>query len=126
MDLLPRDYFDMIIFVQVLQEINETLLKRIIRLSRDILKPGGMIYIRDHYNAWQPVHNFDIDSHLLKQGFVLEFRPHVKDKKDIWGVPRIWRKIDPETLNTHKSPRKLAQIKDKATRLLGKVRRRLP
>ena len=35
-----------------------------------------------------------------KNNFVLEFKPHVIDKVDIYGVPRIWRKVDPEVYNS--------------------------
>lgn len=99
-DLLPSNFFDMIICVQVLQEINSNLLIKMIRVFSRVLKPGGMIYIRD--SKWNPVHNINIEKILLKNNFVLEFKPHVINKKDIHGIPRIWRKVDTSVVNTEK------------------------
>jgi hypothetical protein len=35
------------------------------------------------------------DEVLLASGFALEFRPQVRDRVDIHGIPRIWRRFDP-------------------------------
>ena len=97
-DLLPDSFFDAVICVQVLPEINEKLVLHMASVFRRILKPGGMLYIRDHDQKWKPTHNMDLNMYLQKNGFVLEFRPHIKDGVDIQGIPRIWRKTDPEVI----------------------------
>jgi hypothetical protein len=97
-DLLPDSFFDMIICVQVLQELNPKLVRFMIDQFRRTLKPGGALYIRDHDLLWQPAHKIDLNRYLPKWGFRLEFRPHIIDGKDIHGLPRIWRKEHPEVL----------------------------
>lgn len=102
-DLLPPDFFDLVICVQVLQEINEQLVRHMIDVFRRCLKPGGALYIRDHDLVWQPAHRLDLNRYLVDHGFVLEFRPYVVDNHpsiggaspDIHGIPRLWRKVDP-------------------------------
>jgi len=108
-DLLPTDFFDVIINVQVLQEINENLVLHMLNEFKRCLKPGGALYVRDHESRWQPAHHIDIASWLRKEGFHLEFFPYWVDdahhdravpnqpvQPDIHGIPRIWRKQDPE------------------------------
>lgn len=93
MDVLPSDYFDLVSCVQVLKEIPRRLLCAVIDDFARILKPGGALYIRDHLQFHDPSH-MPIDELLMTSGFVLEFRPNVKDRRAIHGVPRIWRKYD--------------------------------
>ena len=105
-DLLPDNLFDMVICVHVLQEINEQLVRHMIKVFHRCLKPGGALYIRDHDLVWQPAHNLNLNELLPEQGFALEFRPYVADSPyalhrghdfppDVHGIPRIWRKRDP-------------------------------
>jgi SAM-dependent methyltransferase len=105
-DLLPEAFFDLVICVQVLPEINARLLRHMLGLFRRVLKPGGALYIRDHDLAWQPAHHADVNRLLSEMGFALEFRPYVADSHyalynghrfppDVHGVPRLWRKADP-------------------------------
>ena len=104
-DLLPDNFFNMVICVQVLQEINECLVRHMIKVFQQCLKPGGALYIRDHDLMWQPAHKLNLNKLLPEMGFVLEFRPYIVDDyyalnenddfpPDIHGVPRIWRKCD--------------------------------
>ena len=95
MDLLPNGYFDLVICVQVLKEIPRRLLVRVIKEFARVLKPGGSVYIRDHLQFHNPNH-MPVDELLKTSGFILEFQPHVRDRVEIHGVPRVWRKIDPE------------------------------
>jgi ubiquinone/menaquinone biosynthesis C-methylase UbiE len=101
-DLIPDNYFDKIIVVQVLQELNEPLVKYVLNQFKRILKDTGVLYIRDHMNAWRPTHNLDVDSYLSNNGFILEFKPHIVDKKDLHGIPRMWRKLNPEVIEQEK------------------------
>jgi SAM-dependent methyltransferase len=104
-DLLPPNFFDLVICVQVLQEIPEELVHHIIEVFARVLKPGGALYIRDHGMQTPRVHTVDMDSVLGQHEFVLEFRPYVVDTQhsrleghdfapDVHGIPRIWRKRD--------------------------------
>ncbi len=99
-DLIPDNSFDLVLCVQVLPELNSKLVKTMMLQFQRILKPGGVLYIRDNTYSWKPAGKVDVDKFLQKNNFVLEFKPHVIDKVDIIGVPRIWRKIDPEVRNS--------------------------
>jgi SAM-dependent methyltransferase len=102
-DLLPSGFYDLITCVQVLAEINETLVKHMLEVFARVLKPGGALYLRDHENRWQPAHKLNVDAILSEMGFRLEFRPDWVDARhdprveqgmqpDVHGIPRIWRK----------------------------------
>ena len=96
LDLLPKNFFDLVIAVQVLPELEENLMLKMLKTFQKCVKPGGAIYIRDHDLAWIPGHKFDLDKILPDFGFQLEFRPIVTDKFDIHGIPRIFRKPENE------------------------------
>lgn len=96
-DLLPKSFFDLVTCTWVLPEISERLAKEMVDVFYDVLKPGSALYIRDHDWPYRPVHQNDLNEYLEENGFVLEFRPHIIDKEDLHGTPRIWRKIDPRT-----------------------------
>jgi SAM-dependent methyltransferase len=104
-DLLPESFFDMVVCVQVIPEINEQLVLHMLDVFHKSLKPGGALFIRDHDLAWQPAHTLNLKEILPKIGFELEFSPYVADTHpalysghafppDIHGIPRIWRKRD--------------------------------
>lgn len=94
-DLLPDNTFDLVMFVQVLPELNSKLISTMMKEFHRALKPGGMIYIRDHASIWKPAGKMDVGAFLAENGFVLEFQPHLVLDGDIHGIPRLWRKIDP-------------------------------
>src|ERR1700739_257642 len=101
-DLLPDHFFDMVIAVQVLRELNSTLVSRMLTEFHRILKPGGMLYIRDHHDKWKPAGKMNIDRFLLSHGFTLEFKPHIIEGQDLHSIPRIWRKNDPKVMDSQK------------------------
>jgi SAM-dependent methyltransferase len=92
-DLLPSNFFDMVICCQVLPELSPELAKFAVQLFFSVLKPGGALYIRDHDQHFNPS-GIDLNGYIQERGFVLEFRPHVIDRVEIHGIPRIWRKPD--------------------------------
>ena len=112
-DLIPDNSFDLVLCVQVLPELNSKLVKTMIKQFNRILKPGGMLYIRDNAYSWKPAGKVNVDNFLQNNNFVLEFKPHVIDKVDILGVPRIWRKVDPEV-----SKSQMYSFKQKANQFL--------
>lgn len=92
MDLIPDNYLDKILVVQVLRELNEKLVKHIIKEFKRILKPDGILYIRDHGNSWRPGNKLNIDNFILNEGgFSLEYKMHAVDKKEFHGIPRIFK-----------------------------------
>ncbi|HTB07967.1 MAG TPA: class I SAM-dependent methyltransferase [Bacteroidia bacterium] len=120
-DLLPDGYFDMVICVQVLQELNTTLVETMLTQFHRILKPGGMLYIRDHATKWQPATKLNIDKYLSRNGFTLEFSPYTIDPEDVHGIVRIWRKNDPRIIESRQRSFKagLRQIAEDIDALSG-------
>ncbi len=105
-DLLQDDFFDMVLCVQVLPEIDAKLVTHMLKEFMRCLKPGGALYVRDHEATWQPTHKLQVAELLLEMGFSLEFRPYAVDSywslymgqdlsPDVHGIPRLWRKRDP-------------------------------
>jgi hypothetical protein len=84
--------------VQVLPELNSRLVRHLIGEFHRMLKPGGAFYIRDHAYTWKPTGSFDVEKHLAANGFDLEYRAHVINDVEIHGIPRIWRKAQPEVM----------------------------
>lgn len=91
MDLVPSASVDMIIAVQVLKELPKELLVHILPEFVRILKPGGALYARDHNEAHNPG-GLPVDDLVEQSGLALEFRPLVRDREEIHGLPRIWRR----------------------------------
>jgi len=99
-DLIPSNSFDLVICIMVLPELNTTLIKWILGEFQRVLKPGAMLYIRDCGQSVKLASSYDFDSHLLNNGFSLEYKPHVIDLVDIHGIPRIYRKNDPDVIKS--------------------------
>ncbi|MCX7017130.1 MAG: class I SAM-dependent methyltransferase [Candidatus Sumerlaeota bacterium] len=96
-DLLPSGFFDMVVCVQVLQELSPKLLLHILDVFWRVLRPGGALYVRDHEGPG-PKNRLILDRCLEAHGFDLEFHAHAVDMKDLHGIPRVWRKPDPEVM----------------------------
>jgi SAM-dependent methyltransferase len=97
MDLIPDSSVDMVCCVQVLKELPRRLVVHVIQEFARVLKPGGAVYVRDALLFHHP-NMMPNDMVLRANGFVPEFTPRVRDRVQIHGVPRIWRKLDYETL----------------------------
>jgi len=93
MDMIPTASIDLICAVQVLKELYGTALVHVLKEFARILKPGGALYVRDHVQFHRP-NQMPIDEMLSVNGFVIEYRPHVKDGIHVRGIPRLWRKYD--------------------------------
>lgn len=94
LDLLGRASVDMVIAVQVLREMALPALRDALRHIHRVLKAGGAFYIRDHVGFHNPS-AVDLNAALAAQGFVPEWQPQMVDRRDVHGVPRLWRKPDP-------------------------------
>lgn len=90
---LPSGWFDMVWCVQVLRELSREVLVRVLPELVRVLKPGGALYVRDHLTFHNPS-GMPQDELLAALGMISEWYPRVRDKSDIHGVPRIWRKFD--------------------------------
>jgi hypothetical protein len=84
----------------VLPELNSTLVKHMLREFQRMLKPGAMLYIRDHGLFWQPAGRINADDFARQNGFVLEFCPHLILEEEIHGIPRIYRKKHPAVVRS--------------------------
>ncbi len=93
-DLIPDQSIDLVLCIQVLPELNSKLIRFIMEQFKRVLKPGAMLYIRDHAYTWKPAGQVDVEKLLQKMGFDLEFKAHIINDSDIHGVPRIWRNYD--------------------------------
>lgn len=107
LDLLPDRYFDLIICVQVLQELNKETLRFLLRQFRRIVKKNGILYIRDN-EFWKPAHKLRVGRELLEQGWELIFKYTGHEGADIAGIPRLWVFTDADN---RKSFRHLTRIK---------------
>jgi SAM-dependent methyltransferase len=101
-DLIPDNFIDMVMAVQVFQELSSKLVSKMLVEFHRVLKPGGMLYIRDHGETWKPAGKMNIDEFLLSHGYTLEFKPHIVLDGDLHGIPRIWRKNDPKVIDSQK------------------------
>lgn len=92
MDLIPDEHFDLIICSNVLNEITPEVFTYAIKQISRVLKKGGILYVKDHGLGDQCGHQYYDNDVLESLNFTLEYRPFVEDMKDIWTVPRIYRK----------------------------------
>ncbi len=98
-DLIPDKSMDLVMCVQVLPELNSKLIRFIMEQFKRVLKPGGLLYIRDHAYTWKPAGQINVEKYLVQQGFALEFKAHIINDADMHGIPRIWRNEDEAVKN---------------------------
>jgi hypothetical protein len=94
LDLVPDGSIDMISCIQVIKELPGPLVPDILKTFARVTTACGAIYIRDHQQFHNPNH-MPVDLLLQANGFDREFAPHWRDRIEIHGLPRIWRKVDP-------------------------------
>jgi SAM-dependent methyltransferase len=100
LELVPTNSVDLVCCVQVLKELPRRLLFYVVGQFARVLRLGGALYVRDHVQFHDPTH-MPVDEILSTSGFVLEFRPHIRDRFDVYGIPRIWRRFDPSNYLKH-------------------------
>jgi len=86
---IPDGSVDLLICVQVLQELRATAIPPLLAEFRRMVRPGGLIYIRDK-EFWTPTHKIRIGRSLLSDGWRLVFRYTGEEGTEIAGVPRLW------------------------------------
>lgn len=89
MPLLATGSIDLAICVQVLQELDSSTLRYLLAELRRIVRPGGLVYIRD-IEFWTPAHKIRVGRALLADGWRLVFRYTGEERSEIEGVPRLW------------------------------------
>lgn len=95
---IPNASVDLLICVQVLQELRETTVNYLLNEFRRIVRPGGLLYIRDK-EFWTPVHKIRVGRSLLTDGWRLVFRYPGDEGTEIAGVPRLWVNAGADTSN---------------------------
>ena len=95
LDLVPDGVVDMVNCVQVLKELPSALVVYAIRQFRRVTQKAGAIYLRDHLQFHNPNH-MPVDQILEAEGFRVEYAPQLIDRVETHGLPRIWRKLDPD------------------------------
>lgn len=95
LSLVPDACIDMVNTIQVLKELPGPLVNYILPEFKRVTHPRGALYVRDHKQFHNPNH-MPMETLIQAQGFTLEFAPQLRDRVEIHGLPRIWRKIDAE------------------------------
>jgi len=113
MTLVPANSVDMVLAVQVLPELKEDLVFFLLEKFDEILKPGGALFVRDHDLNFLPDHAVDIETELAARGYSREYRAFARDRVDLHGIPRLWRKPDPPRSDRPVDKARAAQIEQK-------------
>lgn len=87
--MIPDRSVDLLIAVQVIQELNESTLRYLLKEFRRIVRSGGFFYIRDN-EFWTPEHKIRFGRALLETGWELAFKYPGNEGTDISGIPRLW------------------------------------
>lgn len=90
--LINTNSIDLITATWVLNEVNAAGICWLLYNSTRALKKGGYFYIRDSEKLKPNRHQINYDNILKSIGFELENRLNVKNRVDMHGVPRIYRK----------------------------------
>lgn len=85
---------DVVSAVQVLREVNGSMIIFLVSELKRVLRPGGIFYVRDNDHSYSEasMHNVNVTQYLLEQGFELVFDPPLVQGRDIHRVPRIFRR----------------------------------
>lgn len=90
MDLLSATF--------VLNELNYAGILWILSNASRVVKKGGYFYIRDSEILKPGTHSIEYDKVLLKMGFEKVSELRFKDRHIYFGIPRLYRKIDSQTV----------------------------
>lgn len=92
LDLVGDRTVDLVVAVQVLRELPPTTVTFVLDHLARVVRPGGALYVRDHLEG-HDLTGLPIDAMVAARGFVLEFAPPVRDRIDLHGLPRLWRRV---------------------------------
>ena len=91
LDLVPDASVDLVCAVQVLKELPAATVHFVLEHLGRIVRPSGAVYVRDHL-AGHDLTGLPTDDLLVARGFALEFAPQVRDRVDLHGLPRLFRR----------------------------------
>lgn len=91
LDAVPDDSVDLVCAVQVLRELPVPTVRFVLDHLRRVVRPGGALYVRDHPGD-HDLTGLPTDELVADHGFALEFAPQVRDRVDLHGLPRLWRR----------------------------------
>ena len=91
LDLVPDASVDLVCAVQVLKELPAATVRFVLGHLQRVVRPGGALYVRDHV-AGHDLTGLPTDDLVREHGFVLDFAPDVRDRVDLHGVPRVFRR----------------------------------
>ena len=91
-DLVPDASVDLACAVQVLRELPASTVQFALDHLRRVVRPGGALYVRDHVEG-HDLTGLPTDDLIAEHGFALEFAPQVRDRLDLHGLPRLWRRV---------------------------------
>ena len=100
MDRLPSRSVDLIICVQVLNELNESTVRYLLKQFERVAKQDCVLYIRDNELGYTPGHNLRVGRLLLQHGFELLFRYQGLEARTE-GKPRVWAYTGVEKSTAH-------------------------
>lgn len=91
LDLVADASVDLVCAVQVLKELPASTVRFVLQHLSRVVRPGGAVYVRDHL-AGHDLTGLPTDDLLTEHGFALEFAPQVRDRIDVHGLPRLFRR----------------------------------
>lgn len=91
---IPAESQDLVTATTVLNELNTAAIIYMLSNSTRVLRKGGYMYIRDSAKFKPGRHNVDYDKVLVELlGFELVQWLDVKNRVDIFAIPRIYKKM---------------------------------
>ncbi len=93
LDLVPTASVDLVCAVQVLRELPATTVRFVLAHLQRVVRPGGALYVRDHLEG-HDLTGLPTDDLVAAHGFTPTWAPRVRDRIDLHGVPRVWRRTD--------------------------------
>lgn len=89
-DLLPKAWFDCVVFVWSIGEMSESAALHALETTVRVLMPGGYVYIRD--DCYRDFNKVDDEKFLLDNNFEIVYNSRAKHISEAVGVLRLFRK----------------------------------
>ena len=91
---LASNSHDLITATFMLNEVSPSGIAWLLSHANRVLKVGGYIYIRDSERLKPNRHKLNYDSVLREMGYVQIQRLDVKNRVDMFGIPRLYQKME--------------------------------
>lgn len=89
-DLIPKSWFDCIIFVWSINEMSNASALHALDTAIRVLKPGGYVYIRD--DCSMEINKIDVEKYLIDHHFDIVYNPRIEHMSEGIGVLRLFKK----------------------------------